>query len=382
MVRIFHLVVIAFAWIGVVYKLSRMRRTFGQISLGLALVFFATALTVGLPPLYQRIPVFAAEPSLVRLVQHSTVVLAVFCVQMLVVDLTGRTRGKVWSRAVIAAVFLVTMVGLFIYAAPGDDAEDFVRAYASWPFVTEYLLTFLGCIAVALADISGLSLRFSGAAEKPLRLGLRLWATASFMGFAFAVHKAGFALATRLGSTPPWQEGPVSTALSGLTLVFLVAGLTAYSWGSKISEVRHRWRQRRTYRALLPLWREFYTVMPDLVLVPPDARGVPIDVRLYRCVIEILDGRLALRAYWDDEVARTARRQAIADGVTGDDLEAKVEAAALAAALDARRRGQPTGQGPRETPDLDVTEEIHRLVRVARVFSPRATAALPADVPG
>lgn len=382
MLRIFHLVVIALAWIGLFYRLSRMRRNFGQISLSLALLFFAMALTVGLPPLYREIPLFAAEPSLVRLVQHSMVVLAVFSTQMLVVDLTGRTPVKVWSRAAVAAVFLVAMPVLFTLAAPGDDAEDFVRVYASWPFVTEYLLTFLGYIAVALADIAGLTLRFSGVVEKPLRLGLRLWSLGSFMGFGFAVHKALFALATRLGVAPSWQEGPVSTTLSGLALVLLVAGLTAYSWGPRISAARRRWSQYRTYRALFPLWREFYDVMPDIVLVPPNARGIPIDVRLYRCVIEILDGRLALRAYWDDSVASAARQQAIAAGLTGQDLEAKVEATALAAALDARRRGQTTGHAQPETPDLDVAEEIHRLVRVARAFTPRAAAALPAGVPG
>ncbi|MGW4966181.1 MAB_1171c family putative transporter [Nonomuraea sp. NPDC004186] len=395
MLRAFHLAVIALAWIGVGYKLIDLRRRpndLGRLALCAALLFLALALTVGLPPLYQRIPLFAGSPSLVRLVQHSLVVLAAFSTQLLVVHLAsppGRTAANVRVRAVVMAVFLIAMIVLFAAASPGDAAEDFVAAYATWPFVTEYLLTFLGFVAVVMADIFRLSLRFTRRATAGfLRAGLWLWAGASSAGFAFAAHKAAYALMTRFGNKPPWPEGPVSTTLAGLVLALFVAGLTAYGWGPRIGAAGLWWSRYRTYRALLPLWKAFYEVMPDIVLRLPATRRAPVDLRLYRCVIEILDGRLALRAYWDGEVARAARERAMAAGLTGPRLDAAAEAAALAAALEARERGHVTGQEPPVMPDLGpdagMAEEIRRLVLTARAYrritTRRAGEALPASV--
>lgn len=410
MLRILHLVVIAVVWIGFVYQAIRLKRRPDdptRFVLCMALLFYAMAFTIGLPPLYQRLPWFAESPSLVRLVQHGMVVLGVFWTQALGVHLTtpsDQAAAKIRRRAVTISVFLTAMIVLFVLAAPGDDSEDFVKAYAQWPFVTEYLLTFLSCLALALADIFRLTVRFAGrATEKPLRAGLLLWSAASVAGFLFAVHKAAYALVMRLGGQPPWSEGPVSTTLSGLGMALFVVGLTTYSWGTRIRAVRRLWRQYRSYRALLPLWRAFYEVMPDLALIQPRGRRFSpggwrtLELRLYRCVIEILDSRLALRSYWDEDVAETARAKGTAAGLTGPDLDAVVEAASLAAALDARKRGKTTGKEPPAIAGIHeagMPGEIKRLTRVADAYrrspivaavkSPLAAAAadLPAGAPG
>jgi hypothetical protein len=409
MLRILHLVVIALVWAGFVYQTIRLKRRPGdptRFVLSMALLFYAMAFTIGLPPLYQRLPWFAESPSLVRLVQHAMVVLGVFWTQTLGVHLTtpsDQAAAKIRRRAVTIAVFLTAMIVLFVLAAPGDDSEDFVKAYAQWPFVTEYLLTFLSCLALALADIFRLTVRFAGrATEKPLRAGLLLWSAASVAGFLFAVHKAGYALVMRLGGQPPWSEGPVSTTLSGIGMALFVVGLTTYSWGTRIRAARRLWRQYRSYRALLPLWRAFCEVMPDIALIQP-RRGLSLggwrtlELRLYRCVIEILDGRLALRSYWDDDVAAAAQAKGTAAGLTGPDLDAVVEAASLAAALDAKKRGKTTGKQPpmiAGVHEAGMPGEIERLTRVADAYrrspivaavrSPRAAAAadLPAGAPG
>ncbi|WP_158849076.1 MAB_1171c family putative transporter [Saccharothrix deserti] len=364
MLRAFHIVVVVLAWAGAGYKAADLVRRppgdFGRVAVCLALLFFALAFTVGLPPLYQRIPWLAEGASTVRLIQHGLAVLSLFWIQMFVAHVTPRTGhpvGGIVLRTATVSVILASMVVLFGLAAPGAAAEDFVGTYAKAPFVTEYLLAFLGYTALVLADISRLTLRYAGGAtERPMRIGLRLWSIASLVGFAYASHKASYAVAARLDRQPPWYEGPVSTVLSGLVLVLFVVGLTAYTWGPRIARAGRRWRQYRTYRALLPLWRACYDVMPGIALVPPDARRVPIDLRLYRCVIEILDGRLALRAYWDTRIA-----------------EQRGEAAALAAALAAKARNEPTDRAPTGLPALDVAE----LTSVARDFRSLPAAATP-----
>jgi hypothetical protein len=365
--RVFHVVVVLLAWVGTGYKVAglvrRPSRDFGHVATCLALFFLTLAFTIGLPPLYQRIPWLAENPSTVRLVQHSLVVLSLFWGQALGTHVTGWARKGIRTRAAVAAVVLASMVVLFRLADPGSAAEDFVGAYAKTPFVTEYLLAFLGYTSYVLVDVARLTLRYANnSPERLMRVGLRLWSAASLAGVGFASHKALYAVAARLDHRPPWNEGPVSTVLSGIVVALFVVGLTAYRWGPRIALVVRRWRLHREYRVLLPLWRACYDVMPGIALVPPDARRVPIDLRLYRCVIEILDSRLALRAYWDTGIARQ-----------------RGEAAALAAALSAKARAEPVDDAPSTLPALDVAE----LTEVARDFRNLPSAAgLPARARG
>jgi uncharacterized protein DUF6545 len=368
--RAFHIVVVLVAWAATVHKsvgfVRRPTRDVGHLAACLALLFLTLAFTIGLPPLYLRIPWLAENPSTVRLIQHSLVVLSLFWGQVMgthVISSTGRAVNGIVPRAVTASAVVVAMVVLFRLADPGSAAEDFVGAYADAPFVTEYLLAFLGYTAYVLGDIARLTLRYaSGAGERIIRIGLRLWSAASLVGVLFASHKALYAVAVRLDHRPSWGEGPVSTVLSGIVVVLFVAGLTAYRWGRQIAAVGRRWRQYREYRVLLPLWRACYDAMPGIALVPPDAWRVPIDLRLYRCVIEILDARLALRAYWDTEIAHQ-----------------RGEAAAMAAALSAKVRDEPVADAPGKLSALDVAE----LTEVARDFRNLPSAAsLPARARG
>lgn len=365
MLRAFHILVVVLLWACTAYRavllVRRPSRSFGNAAVCLALFFLALGFTVGIPPLYQRIPWLAEGASLVRLVQHGLIVVSLFWLHVFVAHSGNRSVRSMVARAVVAAVALSSMIVLFLLAAPGDNAEDFVGAYAKAPFVTEYLLVYLGYMAYVLVDVFRLTRQFaSSVAEGPMRFALRLWSAASLIGFAYASHKAAFALASRVDLPPSWSEGPVSTTLSGVVLVLFVVGLTAYLWGPQIVRARQRWQQYRRYRVLLPLWRACYDVMPGIALMPPDAR-VPIELRVYRCIIEILDGRLALRAYWDTAIA--AR-----DG----------EAAALAAALAAKAREEPVAAGPAGLPPLDVDE----LTEVARAFRTLAAEALPAHARG
>lgn len=368
MLRAFHILVVVLLWAATFHRAAALVRRpakgFGHTAICLALLFLALGFTVGLPPLYQRIPWLAEGASLVRLVQHGLTVISLFWLQMFVVHVTPSTgraaRGIGW-RTATASVALGSMIVFFLLADPGDNAEDFVGAYAGSPFVTEYLLAYLGYMAVVLFDIYRLTTRCAVAAtEGPMRVALRVWSVASLVGFVYAAHKAAYALARRLDRTPPWWEGAVSTSLSGLVLVLFVVGLTAYGWGPQITRAAQRWQQYRTYRVLLPLWRACYDVMPGIALMPPDAR-VPIDLRVYRCVIEILDGRLALRAYWDTRIA-----------------EQRGEAAAMAAALAAKARDELSERVPAGLPALGVAE----LTEVAREFRTLRPAALPARARG
>jgi hypothetical protein len=67
---------------------------------------------------------------------------------------------------------------------------------------------------------------------------------------------------------------------------------------------------------------------------------------VYRRVIEIRDGLLALQPYRTPDATTSAHARAAAAGLTGRALEAAVEAEAVAAALRARAAGAPPTSGP------------------------------------
>ena len=102
----------------------------------------------------------------------------------------------------------------------------------------------------------------------------------------------------------------------------------------------------RRYRRLGPLWRDLYRADPAIALDPPavpDAFAVVrLRLRLYRRVIEIRDGLLALRPYRDPVVAAAARDRATRAGLHGPPCDAAVEAAVIAAALRAKAEGPTT----------------------------------------
>src|SRR6185503_4823752 len=120
-------------------------------------------------------------------------------------------------------------------------------------------------------------------------------------------------------------------------------------WGPHLGvPAAYRWCARyAACRRLYPLWRALYHAAPHIALDPPasalgDATHVAdVSFQLCRRVIEIRDGCLEMRRYADPAIAVAARAEAARAGLAGDDADAFVEAACLAAALRAHATGQP-----------------------------------------
>jgi hypothetical protein len=94
-----------------------------------------------------------------------------------------------------------------------------------------------------------------------------------------------------------------------------------------------------------------------------------LEFRLYRRVIEIRDGRLALRPFLDAEVARRTREDALKSGQSAGDVEATVEARVLATGVvNARLRRRPAEVLPAsELGGDDFRSEVEWLLQVARI---------------
>ncbi|MFC5666553.1 DUF6545 domain-containing protein [Kitasatospora misakiensis] len=132
------------------------------------------------------------------------------------------------------------------------------------------------------------------------------------------------------------------------------------------------------HRRLGPLWSVLRSELPEIELVTPEQRFGSVGGRrpgirfaLFRRIIEIRDGQLSLRPYlhprvpfWVGEVVRPAGTEEFA---------VLVEAATVAAALEAARAGHrfPVGPGGGWVPHplaAGLREEAAWLAKVARAY--------------
>jgi hypothetical protein len=166
--------------------------------------------------------------------------------------------------------------------------------------------------------------------------------------------------------------------------------------GSLVPAVYPVWRRTvhwvqmyRAHRELYPLWSALREITPEIALDPAPSefhdrlRVRDLDFRLYRRIIEIRDGRLALRPFLDADVARHAREDALRSGLTDGDMEAAVEARVLAAGIESAREKRQPANVPAASQDggKDFMSEVEWLLRVVRTplsSDPSASTSLAA----
>jgi hypothetical protein len=160
---------------------------------------------------------------------------------------------------------------------------------------------------------------------------------------------------------------------SMIASIKIVSGMVAAVRVPAVKAVLRWGNQWRSYRQLHPLWSALRLAVPQIVLAPPRGKRLHIGYRLYRRVIEIRDGELALRAYRDTNMTEAATSAAAEAGLTGDMLDSTVQAAVLAAAVDAKRAGRRARHSTASTmtspgPALDLLSETASLQQVSRAF--------------
>ncbi|MCG8920785.1 hypothetical protein L6E12_34020, partial [Actinokineospora sp. PR83] len=318
----------ALAWLLLLSKwrgTDPTRRCVRHVLLGLA-----CSLTAQIPPAATALGDLTGVPHAARLLSHLGMVLAVWAGQAFLSRVNGHPHGARW-QAWWAASTAALMCALF--AAMPDILPQS-------PWVMEYCLAYALAQAPALAALVHSGLRHARRAQdRTTRTSLRLVAAGAALGLLYLVNKSVLATAPRLGfefpfgrTTAPGKVLPTTAYL----LVLLAAALPAcLGW----------LRRYRLHRRLGPLWRALHRADPTIALDPP---AVPdalvlggLRPRLYRRVIEIRDGLLALRPYRCRDTTESARAAATAAGLTGRELAAAVEAAAVAAALRSRADGTP-----------------------------------------
>ncbi|MFJ8472374.1 MAB_1171c family putative transporter [Kitasatospora sp. NPDC094011] len=304
----------------------------------------------------------------------------------------GGVRGALRRQAAVTAgAFLLTVVAYV--AADPVQVGDLVVAHGRGRFV---LAAYIGLLTVHLVwrlAVFGLLVGRSANRMPPgaLRSGLRLMASGTVIGLLWTASNVNDMVDVLTTGGEVGAESAVSAVPALVCVVLMLAGATAPAWGGRLARWSRPLRARYAYRRLEPLWSALRATVPAVELLPDTAgvgRRTPYGAQfaLYRRIIEIRDGQLALRPYVHPQVplwvaeftadtggARSRRRH---------DVAATVEAAGIAAALEAagaghRYPGEPSaGYAPYEG-QVGIDEEAAWLVKVADAF---ATSPAVAEV--
>lgn len=356
------------------------------------LACLAWAPAVNTPAIYTRFDELVGVPNIARLVAHFGIIGFAVSVQILLLHWTvdQPSRRRTWIR-LLSVTAAAAAMAVFFVLAPLDVSltSEFTVRYSNAPYMAEYMLVYLGYFILALVDILRLSWRFAGLTQQPfLRIGLRMVSYGAVFGLAYCIEKGLYIATSNAGIEliSPGVQDAMSPLLTGPGCLLMLVGFTIPSWGPPVA-ARYAWLQRlRTYHSLQPLWRLVYDATPEIALEPsPTTRKAVRDVEysLVRRVVEIRDGCLALRPYFDARVAEAARRSCEKAGMRGDALQATVYAAVLAAACQAKTDGvRPADLFTAEPHGgTDIAEETTQLLRISQQLdSPivrRATTRTP-----
>jgi hypothetical protein len=329
------------------------RRCVRWVLLGLAV-----SLTALVPAVYAAIGRLTGIPDLGRLIGHGGMLFAAWAAQEFLARLAGLPRGPRWHAWWVAGAF----AGLCLLFALAPD----LRPQSPW--VLEYCVVYAAGQAPAFGNVIRLGLRYARATGDPaLRAGLRLVATGTAGALVYLAHKVVLTASSRFDFAHPLGH-PVFVGK-----VLPVAAHLLVLLGTATPAVLRWWRRYLLHRRLRPLWRDLYRADPAIALDPPAVADLlvlrDLRLRLYRRVIEIRDGLLALQPYRDAGVAAAARARATGAGLRGQRLEAAVEAATVAAALRSRACGTPPDEPePRVAGGDDLDSDTAFLGRVARAY--------------
>ncbi|MFE3180474.1 MAB_1171c family putative transporter [Streptomyces violascens] len=293
-------------------------------------------------------------------------------------------RRAVWLLA-SSALCAAAMLAMWVVAGSraGPRSPHYLLQNAHRPAVTVYLLVYVAAFGTGMVEIIRLCRRYGRVAGRQwLRRGLYTTGIGASAYLVYCVHRASAVIAVQLGLDPLRWELMVPLA-DGIGISLLAAGLTMPSWGPKASDLHQRLRNFVNYQRLHSLWRALYRANPHIVLEPRPSTSLArirpgdINYRLYREIIEIQDGLLALRPYMDPAVRERAERDARRAGLGGEGLNALVQATALRHALTAKsadRTAEESAEAvgavePYSAERGDYRAEVARLLSLARAYA-------------
>jgi hypothetical protein len=373
----YHLCVVGFAGFG--YKLIEARHSqpartmwllagFGIcIATGILVLTPATEALIGPGPVFEWVATLAGDE------------LKLGAIGFAVAFAQSMWRGdgaRLVPHALFTGATMVLLAVCFALSEPERVGDETVFSSGTLPFALGGKLVFLVYSLLSLGLLSAVFARSAWHAEPgPLRAGL--WLLVVGVGSAVAWTFWDVDDVRRLAETARIgaREDLPSSVLAATTVGFVAAGATLSAWSPAVSSVLGRVRAYRAYRRIEPLWTALRAAVPGIALDPGRELAGGTEFALYRRVIEIRDGHLALRAHFDPDLPARAEAEARRAGVREADIAATVEAVTLAAAIEAGREGRrferekaAPGRLADSEKDADVAAEAAWLVQVSRAW--------------
>ncbi|MGN9821939.1 MAB_1171c family putative transporter [Streptomyces sp. SD11] len=326
------------------------RRSVRLCVLGLAVS--QTLLTPAVVHLMQVVGLGGVE----RLAGHLAMLVAASAGSDTLLRLRGRTRAArvslVWAAASGSLMAL-------LFALTPD-----LRPQSPW--VMEYCVAYAVALVPELVLVALLCLReLDAAADRALRLGLRLIGAGCCAAVGYMAVRTTVAMTARVPlDFPLGRTFLLSKALPTTAHVLVLCGVAV--------PALVKWlRLYRRYRRLTPLWTALFEAEPSIALEPPGrftaVVGFPTPLRLYRRVIEIRDGLLAIRPYRPDPAEVPAQADKYGREALGISLALRARAAG----------GPPRFDGAETAGGQDLSSDTEYLCKVADAFG-----ALPTGLRG
>ncbi|GAA3771030.1 hypothetical protein GCM10022225_67710 [Plantactinospora mayteni] len=395
-----------------VAALARNPRNLNLWVLTLCIALPAAGFTMAVPAVYTAVSRFFGVPNLASLLVYSCIV-GYSITALVMLMLWHMPAAEALPRARVLAVFyglvLVAMAVLFANSGATVEApSDFDDIYGPRPVGGTFLLVYVSAFAFGLGVAAWRSLQFANRVARTdgrpwLRRGLRLVAAGSIVALGYCLGKGGYVVAAWLGTRLPLLSD-VGTLCACLGALVITIGFTIPSWGPNLSAAADRLGRARTYLRLYPLWHAMYQVMPEIALDPPASRRDDLrmlrdlDFALYRRVIEIRDGRLALAPYLapTDETPPPARSSGGSSSgataaATREAVRIRDALARLRAAAPERQAAPPAGPAARDSrsappappdDDGDLVGDLEFLGQVSSALRRLSPATATATSPG
>lgn len=389
---------VAFLWLAVLAQFPSQRRVPVRRLIWYAMLLLCAIGTLDLPQVGTRLDQVLGLPNAADVTQHVLAIVTATLARYGTVSIFGswgeRGRPSTVRLAAWPAAAIVAMVALFAASPalthPINAARytDFPMQFAPNPAVLAYWLVFTAYLGTTFAVIARLAWRY-GRAAGCTRVGSGLLFIAGGMAAGLGYLACGSAVViARSAGFQGWfiTTAPVLIqALFGALVVLVAAGcvLPAAPHCPVIRRVVLYWSLRRLY----PLWDSLCQAVPGIALDPVPAwadRLNPRDLRmrLYRRVIEIRDGYLALGPVDAPGLEDTVRAASGRTHLRPAEHAMIVAATRLELARRAALRGESPGVAadPEAYPEFQAGTDLDSEVRLLRtVAAHRATISLAAE---
>ena len=297
-------------WIAVLAQFPSHRNAPIRRAVWYTIALLAAIGTLDLPAIGVRLDSATGLPNVADVAQHVLAITAAtlgwYCAEQVIGAPRRRTRLSGWVQTALPAATVAAMLVLFALSParthPTDTARytDFPMQFAAHPEAFAYWLIFAVYLGTAFTLIAQLAWRYGRRAGRtPLGCGLVLIAAGMVAGLCYLGYGTAVVAARAAGV----QGAFISTApgiiqsLFGALIAAVAVGslLPATGYCPLLRRLALYWSLRRLY----PLWAGLCQAVPGIALDPVPVWADRLDprdlqMRLYRRVIEIRDGYLAL----------------------------------------------------------------------------------------